>query len=816
MPSKRALLKFALLAGAAAGVSGALTLTLGRRLSRARKAALFVTLSGVLVAGGGAAYKLRKRVVDNGGTDTEDAFKVESARPESEYATSPNRVAGRPRLILTSDRLALAERHMREATPEFRALDAFCKRFRSGHVEATEKNVDAPAPTITEGYQGEMYFALITSQALCGKLFAKTDGKRAAEHRATAKQILMAMSDPAANPLRNSGYPIRFYGTGMALGYDWLHDLLSDAEKKRVADAIVRWSDAFEKQGFEREHPQGNYFAGFYAAKGLGGLALAGDDPRGDALWSSWLTVQHGGMVVPFYGRYMGGGGWPEGWRYGAFATMNMALPALAAESARGISLFKSGYVFPLDQADQLKHFTWPSRDRIDDRGDLATGDSSSAANPHLFGFVSGVLASQHDPRAASFHAYARDVRSKTAANLEEQHAWRDVLFWDPWAPEEKPDGGESTTFVASGMQTVAMRSDWSESAVFSTFTSGACVNYPASGEMYFDQGSLTVARGRDRFLVNTVGALLEHTPGSNDGEDNGDFLYADLFGDNGEHDTERNRTIFNVFYVKARRYGQIPVTPWRSKTKLTVKSLAGAATIVQGHGLEDAYYPPASEGGAPIVKAWRREIAFVRPSTFVIDDVAEATSPSSDQWMAFHVAKTPVPIGGRAFDVEDGALYRGRVEFLAPGAMRIDSVDVNKRKKVFRLEAHPTDGKAAHRWLTVFDARASKPMGAIATALAAPVAKPEGDFVATQLSLEGGRSAFVVTGNAITPNVNELTYAVPAIAAMHVVSDLNGQYAASVKRDNDRFLVRITRTESGSFATFSFAVDSDGRVSVN
>jgi hypothetical protein len=365
-------------------------------------------------------------------------------------------------------------------------------------------------------------------------------------------------------------------------------------------------------------------------------------------------------------------------------------------------------------------------------------------------------------------------------------------------------------------MQTVAMRSDWSESAVFSTFTSGACVNYPASGEMYFDQGSLTIARGRDRFLVNTVGALLEHTPGTNDGEDNGDFLYADLFGDNGDRSAERNRTIFNVFYVQARRYGQIPVSPWRSKTQLTVKSLSDAATVVQGHGLEDAYYPPATEGGAPIVKAWRREVVFVRPSTFVVDDVAEAASASSEQWMAFHVAKTPVPLAGHAFDVIDGALYRGRIEFVAPAALRIDTVDLNRRAKVFRLEAHPTDGRAAHRWVTVFDARSAKPTTAVARALAAPIAKPNGDFVATQLSLEAGRNAVVVTGNAIVPNVNELIYAVPASAALHVVSDLSGLYTAAVTRANEQFLVRLVRTGAGDRATLTFAVDSDGRVSGN
>ena len=797
MPSKRALLKLAVLAGAAATASGAITLALGRRLSRARKAAMFVTTALVLSATGAVGYKLRAQANKNG-TDTDDAWKVEPAKRENEYVTSPNRVVARPRLLLTSARFALAERHMREATPEFRALDGYCKR-------STERPV--------EGYQGETYFASVTSLTLCAKLLAKSDGKRASAYLASAKQVLLAMSDPSANPLRDSGYGIRFYGTGMALGYDWLHDLLTDPEKKRVADAIVRWVDAFEKEGFGHEHPQGNYFAGFYAAKALGALALSGDDPRGETMWSSWLTLQHGGMVAPFYARYMSSGGWPEGWRYGGFATFNMTIPSLAAESARGIDLFKSGYVFPLDQADQLMHFTWPSRDRVDDRGALSESENTSSANPHLFGFIAGVLSPRHDPRAPAFHAYAREVRAKASTHLDDQDAWRDVLFWDPWATESSYQSAP-TAFVTAGMQTVSMRSDWSESAVFGTFTSGPCANYQASGEMFFDQGSLTIARGRERLLVNTTSALLEHTKGTNDGDGNSDFFYRDLFGDNESRPEERNRTVFNVFYVKGRRYGQLPVAPWRSKAKLTVKLLDGLATIVLGHGLEDAYFP--REGGDKLVKGWRREIAFIRPSTFIVDDVAEAASGASDQWMAFHVARTPNLSDDRKFDVEDGSLYRGRVEFLAPAQQRIDIVDVNKRKKVFRLESHATDGKAVHRWLTVFDARALKPRGAVAHMLAAPRAKPEGDFVATQVTLEGGRTVFVVTGNAITPNVNELTYSVPAVASTHVIADLSGKYHVSVQKEADRFLVRVIQTESGAGASYSFLLDSEGRISGN
>ena len=106
------------------------------------------------------------------------------------------------------------------------------------------------------------------------------DAARARGYGKKGAELLYKLSEPAgphaANPLRNSGYPIRFFAVSMALGYDWFHEALDQGLKARLSAALLRWLSAYEQKGFGHEHPQGNYFAGYYPPQGvLGAGAVA-------------------------------------------------------------------------------------------------------------------------------------------------------------------------------------------------------------------------------------------------------------------------------------------------------------------------------------------------------------------------------------------------------------------------------------------------------------------------------------------------------------------------------------------------------------
>jgi hypothetical protein len=95
-------------------------------------------------------------------------------------------------------------------------------------------------------------------------------------------------------------------------------------------------------------------------------------------------TTQHLGRVAPYYRANLAGGGWTEGYsQYGILATRNQSLPALAVKTAKNIDLIEAGnpqtsYTYPLDNPRWLMAFTWPTRDLVDDRGELyETGDTA-------------------------------------------------------------------------------------------------------------------------------------------------------------------------------------------------------------------------------------------------------------------------------------------------------------------------------------------------------------------------------------------------------------------------------------------------------
>ena len=222
--------------------------------------------------------------------------------------------------------------------------------------------------------------------ALCYRVARQADPGRATAYGAKGADILDKMSAPATspNPLRDSGYGIRNYGVGMAVGYDWLYEAIGSSTRQQVVSALNRWVTAFDTGGFGRDHPQGNYFAGYYAAKVMAAIATEGDNPSAPAMWDDWINRLHGQMVQPYYAANLAGGGWPEGWNYGPLGSINMAWAVLAAKTGKGVDLVGGPAPFPflLDQGRRIIHTSWPTRRDVDDRGTSGHRDRRSPSTP--------------------------------------------------------------------------------------------------------------------------------------------------------------------------------------------------------------------------------------------------------------------------------------------------------------------------------------------------------------------------------------------------------------------------------------------------
>ncbi|MBI4907523.1 MAG: hypothetical protein HY820_28110 [Acidobacteria bacterium] len=710
--------------------------------------------------------------------------------------------SARPRIILDTATLTSLRNRAQANTSEWTALAAVCNSYiGGGTVNYPGENGYPNKPSVGEGYQGSGYYDALMPLGLCYQTTRLSIPTAAANYGGKAVQILMAMSDPNhtivdGRPVfdRDYGYGIRNFGVAMGIGYDWFHDLLSPTQLAQLQTSLNNWISSFENNSFEYDHPQGNYFAGYYAAKCMAALAVQGDSPLGDTWWNNWYNQQHLQRVAQYYSANMGGGGWTEGFtQYGILGSRNQALPALAVRTAKGLDLIHAAqpYAFPLDQARYLMAFTWPTRDMMDDRGELYnTGDTAiwpGTTNAGIYRFFAGYLSMWGDPLAPMMHKYARDVKtSLDALHVGGTEAWLDFLFWDSTAPESDYTSSP-LSYLAPGVGGVSARSDWSTSAAYFTFMSSPYINFPSAGHEPFDKGSLAIQRNRNPLVVNPA-AWLTHEPNGSPGWT---AAFDDRFGNWDINHNIGNRILNNTFQVRhingagaiLSNFGQWAMQRSEgARTKVARFEDGGSYVLTVGQYLEDMYRPLSSicTGRSP-VNEWSRQIVYLRPSQFVVYDRTGICDASLDQYLAFHFPSSPVEVaspgaGARRFDINPG-VFAGSMTTILPASAAAAttsqfSSDTRTWNKLFRTEIRPTGTAAAtRRWMTVFDLAPTAGQVAAATA----VNITSGLATGALLQSSAGNSV-VIAGTASfgTPISSTITYTVPAAQTRHLITDLN------------------------------------------
>ncbi|MBZ5602288.1 MAG: hypothetical protein LAO79_08280 [Acidobacteriia bacterium] len=752
-----------------------------------------------------------------------------------------------PRIILDAPTLATLRSRAAANTQEWTTLKSYCDSFIGGSVLFPGGNGYPDPPNVGEGYQGSGYIDTLLSLGLCYHTTITTNPTAAAQYGAKGVAILMAMSDPGHQSIsgtpvwdRDNGYGIRNYGVAMGIGYDWFHDLMTSAQLTQLQNCLNNWIHGFETDdadNFEYDHPQGNYFAGYYAAKCMAALAVEGDNPLGDTWWNDWYNNQHLQRVAPYYTLNMAGGGWLEGFaQYGILSSRNQSLPALAVKTAKGLDIMHATqpYLYPLENAKYLMQFTWPSRDIIDDRGELySTGDPAfwpGTGSVDVYRFYAGFLTMWGDPAAPMMHKYARDVKAALdTRGFGDTTQWIDFLFWDPTAPETDYSA-LAQSYLAPGNGSVAARSDWSSTASFMSFLSGPYINNPAAGHEFFDKGSLALERNRNPFLVNP--AWLAHEP---NGDPGWSLEYDDRFGNwDADHSTG-NRVLVNTFQVRhldstggvLDHYGQ-----WATqrsdgaRTRIGRYEDGGSYVLSVGQFLEDMYRPfqTICADVSPIT-SWSRQVVYLRPSQFVVYDRTGICDASLDQYLAFHFSANPVEVaapvqGEHRFDVNNGQ-FAGSMTTILPANASITttdhlSTDSTTWNKMWRTEVRAPGAKTAnHLWMTVFDMAPTSSQVAGATA----VNVTSGNAVGALLQSASGNSA-VLSGTAAlgTAIAGSVSYSVPAAQTRHVITDLtpSAGYSVSVSVAGGNHTVIVMPGGSAVATTngvLTFQVSASGQV---
>jgi len=749
-------------------------------------------------------------------------------------------LAAHPRLMLDPATLTTLRQRASANTPEWAALKATCDSYIGGTVEYPTGNQYPDLPNLGSGYQGESYLPALLDEGMCYQALKSSNPSAAAPYGAKAVDILVKMSMPFPgsngwDPCTDSGYGIRFYGVGYGLGYDWVYDLLTSAQRQQVYTAANAWLTAWEKPGgcaaFAYDgNPIGNYYAGYFHAKAVIALGTYDENPSAPAQWTDWLNNQFGARVQPYYQLHLKGGGWPEGYgNYAPLSILNMSLPAREVKTATGQDLLHASapYTFPLDSADYAMHFTWPSLTYFDDRDDNHSNGDPSVPPPGttqvgMFQQIMGALIYWSSPKAAVFNQYLSLVSKATGA-YSPAPAWLQFLGLNPGAPT----AALSTlplSYLATGMNAVSARSDWSTGATWMSFRAGPYVNNPAAGHEFFDQGSLALVRGGAPLLLNASGWLM-HEPGGNADETK---TFNDNYGSFDGTPYSGNRQLYNIFYVRsmsgssvAQPFGQESFTTEddQVRTKVSAYEDGTGYVYVLATNLADMYRT-FSAGSA--VSAWSRQIVYLRPNRFVVYDRTTVGSANYDQYMAWHFPASPVaggaPAGQSRLDVTYNGQYMGAMTAVLPAGTKTTTVGMypgDNPIKAWQVQVRPPNTNVNQTWLTVFDLSAT----AAKVATASPVTVGQGGIIGVELLASDGNSVVVSSsGAAGTPLSGTIVYGVQPAAAYHVVTDLAPNTGYTVSTSANAGLRNITISAGGTSMSsakgvLNFYVAADGTV---
>ncbi|HEX8779061.1 MAG TPA: hypothetical protein VF738_13180, partial [Rhodanobacter sp.] len=640
-------------------------------------------------------------------------------------ATAPAVTAAHPRMILDAPTLSALRQNAAANTPEWQMLKTVCDSYIGGTVNYPTGTAYPNLPNIGSGYQGESYLPALLSEGLCYQTLKTSNPTAAATYGAKAVDILMKMAAPygsqGENPNVDDGYAIRFYGVGFGLGYDWLYDLLTPAQRTQVYTTANAWVTSFETQTFEYNHPQSNYFAGYFHAKAAIALGTYGDNPSAPAQWNDWYTNQFGQRVQPFYAQHLAGGGWPEGYgNYAPFGILNMTLPAREVMTATGTDIIHATaapYSFPLDSADYMIQFTWPSRAYFDDRDtNHADGSPVGIGMPGttqvgLAEMILGEIGFWKSPRVGVFHEYLNEVSTATNG-FNSSAPWLLFLETNPAAPTTSLTS-LPLSYFAKGMNAVAARSDWGTAASWMSFRAGPYTNAPSQGEEYFDQGSLALTQGNTPLLVNAGGWMVHGPTGSADEN----LIYNDNYGSSNGTLYMGNRQLYNIFYVFDKSGGTIveggsqaaaTTEDNQVRTHIAAFEDGGPYVYTRAEHIEDMY---RTFSAGPAVAAWSREVVYLRPHRFVVHDRTTAGSSAYDQYLAWHFpaapAKGSAPTGETRLDVTYNGTYAGAMTSVLPANATTTTVGLyptSNPAKVWQVQERAPAAGLSQQWLNVFD----------------------------------------------------------------------------------------------------------------
>lgn len=585
-------------------------------------------------------------------------------------------------------------------------------RLRTPAFVFTQARADeALAKPVASGYQGFEWADALASSALVWR--ATGDDRYAASGLRYLRALLddrLAVGDGLGGAevvKHDSGYGIRTFGVYAALGYDWLRGApgMGSELTAHVGERLSQWLAWYEKEGYLRDRPTANYYWGYLTALGLSGVALSDESSQAKG-WLEHAREELSRRVLPAFRDQLRGGGWPEGWQYGEYTALEIALLTRAMGRA-GVSVVDK-LPWLGQTVTQHTHALLPDEASVYDGG--TWGEHPAKPSALAMTAIGWVLAGTDDARAAE----ARWLAAHALPPLRREQAWVGLLAEMPNAEQRSPRKPDSTSLHLAGQGLTFVRSDWSKDAVWASFQAGPPL---AEDHQDADQGHFELVRGADALLVDGGGSEGSATVNHN-------TLLIDDRGD-----------VMNY-------------TPnqgvWGDAVKTTRFGDDGVVALAVGD-LGEAYAPKCAVSGCKkrAVERFTRSFVFVRPALLVIQDEVALSSADYGATWAAHFTRSP-------------ELHGNRVSATV-GSSRVELHQLEPPGAVMTAPHEPTpSGEGSHRlnqpWGPMWRLEVKSPRGAAGrTFLHAIVAAAATDppSSAERLSGEGLRGAFVRSGGA-------------------------------------------------------------------
>jgi Heparinase II C-terminal domain len=471
-------------------------------------------------------------------------------------------------------------------------------------------------------YEGYGWYNAVLPLALAYQMTGSTT------YSNQVKAILNAFSTAGSSPCKvDQGYPSRSAVLALAIGYDWIYPTLSSTDKTNyttVLDACWTWVQASGYLWNTTANPYSNYFGGHLLGYGLAALAVEGDDANSASMQTAILNEFNNNVVPTFTTTGGFTGGFPvEGYNYGFTHFIRIFQYMLAMKTAGKTDLFTTYTSWMKTAATHFIYDERPDNWAVNDEGDWPASVTRILYQIIPVAMAGLLNGSNEGGWMVHLNANLATPPHGIVASAFDGPATWESFFYNRGQADVDYTATQPVYFYSPGDEHTIVRTDWTTSAVHTTFHGGV-VKY-ADHDSHA-AGHLAIQRGADYLLINAA-----------------EWQGVDGVVGNPNTTELANWHLNTLFYwdqgtscraIGGAIEGQFAGCQMNWATPNTVKHKEGTGYAIQEAPLQNAYAINADSGNTRTLSNYVRSYVNINDVSFVFDRItAPSTSLRKLEW---------------------------------------------------------------------------------------------------------------------------------------------------------------------------------------